>query len=222
MFEWFKNRSQTVTSYANFEKQKPTGGWFKITDAHLNIPGAMWITSSRFSDDKDKIYVPLAPEGEDKPGTKIHVLVEVDDAATKKLVDELSDLDKSNVSEEKALEYVLKNNAKLFPTRPVAGMVKFGLNDMKSKERNKIAALNSDLASDFVVLEENAKPNGGGSILMFIAGIAITLFSLAGFLGGKGDKNTPATATPIDSASAPPPPPPSGPPANPMSGGSAG
>ena len=221
LFEWAKNRNQTVTTYANFEKQNPTGGWFKISDAHLDIPSAMWMTSSKFSDDKDKIYVPLSPEGEDKPGTKIHVLVELDkekDAATVKLVDELGELDKSNQSEEKILQYALKNRAKLFPTRPVEGMIKFGINDIKSSERQKIAALNSDLAPDFVVLEENAHPNGGTSILMFIGGLALTLFSLAGFLGGKDKKGAPPTATPGASA----PPPTSGPPANPMTGGNAG
>ncbi len=211
-FEWFKNRRQMVTTYAAFELQKPSGGWFKITDARFDIPSAMW-TSSKYSTTKDKIYIPLAPVGEDKPGTKVHVLVQVDDAATKQLVEEISAFDKNNTPDATVLAYVLKNRAKLYPTRPVQGMVKFGINDLQSKERDKIAALNPDLASDFVVLEENARPNIGTSLLSFLGGALLLLFSLAGFFGGKKEDGAPTQP----SGAAPPPP--TGPPSSPFSGG---
>jgi hypothetical protein len=215
-YEWFQNRRQTVTTYANFEAQKPTGGWYKIKDARLDIPSAMW-TASAITDEKDEIYVPLSPIGEDKPGTKIQVLLQIDDAATKQLVEEMSAFDKKNTPDGQVLAYVLKNRAKLFPTRAVEGMVKFGLNDLKSSDRNKIAALNPDLAEDFVVLEENAHPNVATSLLALIAGLLITLFSLAGFLSGGKSNGEPATATDLGPAS-----PASGPPPPPMSGGNAG
>jgi hypothetical protein len=101
---------------------------------------------------------------------------------------------------ENAFRFLVENRDRVFIDRPVRGLLQFGL-DSRSRDRRKIQGLNPDIAPDFAVLEDGAKPEVGASAFMLLAGLGLGGWLLAR-ARKAGPSTEPATGTPDE---APPP-----------------
>ena len=183
VFEWSKNRQQQVVTVEQIEKERPSGGWFKITNASLDVSQATWTESVGSIND---VYVPIhSNKAPDKEGTVL--LLSVHDEGIRETVEEMRSLQERDVKDEEFLKYMLQNAKKIYIERPIEGQIKFGMDDVGSKERGKIAALDPNLAPDFAVLDENAKPNGLTAILKLVGGLIGTLIILGTMFTGKSE-----------------------------------
>ena len=104
----------------------------------------------------------------------VHVLMST---KNKDILDALADLEKSSDTEKGVLEAASRHADKLFMQRDVTGLIQFGI-ESDSKTRSKLAGLDMNLASDFVILEEGKSPALGVSVMMLILGLVVGVFML--------------------------------------------
>jgi hypothetical protein len=180
IYEGLKNRRPQTMTFQQFEQSKPTGGWFKITKCELSVPEAMWM--EQFGS-MDEVFVPVRMAGDATENKPISLLLQVNDPKIRETVTKIKELDEqSKGSEAKVLEWVLTHHDEVYVQRDIEGMLAFGINDLKSSERDKIKALNPELAPDFVVLKEGEKPGLLVGFAMLGGGLLLLLFVL---IGGK-------------------------------------
>jgi hypothetical protein len=74
---------------------------------------------------------------------------------------------------ENALRFMVENRDQILINRPVRGLIQSGLDSMSHGDRRKIQAAEPDIAPDFVVLEDGAKPQLAASVFMVIAGLGL-------------------------------------------------
>ena len=128
VFEWSKNRQQQVVTVEQLEKERPSGGWFKITNASLDVSKVAWMESLGSI---NEIYVPIhSTKAPDKESTVL--LLEVHDEGIRKTVEEMKALQDRNAKDDEYLKYMLKNADKFVIERPVEGQIKFGMDDVSS------------------------------------------------------------------------------------------
>jgi hypothetical protein len=77
-----------------------------------------------------------------------------------------------------AMRFTAQNADKLVITRPARGLIQFGL-DSDRRDRAKIQALDPEIAADFAVLEDGARPELAGSLFMVIAGLGLAVLLIA-------------------------------------------
>ena len=87
------------------------------------------------------------------------------------------------------MRFMAQNAEKLVITRPVRGLIQFGL-DSDHGDRTRIKALDPKIAPDFAVLDDGAQPQFAGSVLMVIAGLGLALL-LIGRAAAKAGSSTP-------------------------------
>ena len=83
---------------------------------------------------------------------------------------------------ENALRFLVENRDKVLISRPVRGLLQFGL-DSNSRDRRKIQALDPKIAPDFAVLEDGRRPQVAASAFMVIFGLGLAGVLLAGHEG---------------------------------------
>ena len=81
--------------------------------------------------------------------------------------------------------FMAQNLDRLVITRPVRGLIQFGL-DSNHGDRQRIQAQDPKIARDFAVLEERTQPRFLGSLFMVIAGLGLTLLLIAGAAAKTG------------------------------------
>jgi hypothetical protein len=211
------NRTPSVMTYQDFLQKKPSSGWIEVSDARLDLLSAVH-ESNRFTGTIKQVYIPVGPravsEGGGAGDDKIHLLLLTKDKEILKTVKEMeaatgggggllgrlkkrvdakrkgkggSEPSTKDSDVENALRFMVENRDKVLIDRPIRGLLQFGL-DSKGSDRRKIQGLNPDIAPDFAVLEDEAKPEVGASALMVIAGLG-----LAGWLLARARKAGPAT-----------------------------
>ncbi|QJE97801.1 hypothetical protein [Luteolibacter luteus] len=197
----FSNRKPVEVSIQDFLKQVPDAKWIKVTGGQLDTIHAVYNAGITQKSEAREIYVPVVAPGSDSSSEPIKLLLLTKDPQLVKFINDGNKLDES-LSEEQALEFMLKNVDKLRPARDVQGLVQFGI-DSNDKRRRKIADLYKNLADDAVILEDGKKPDIAQASFFLFGGLA-----LGGVLALRSFKK-----------SSPPPLPPA---ASPQTGGSSG
>ena len=156
-------------TYAEYVKQKPQDKWLVIKDCYLSLLDASF---KRYKDSNTvtEAYVPVRGTEEDKDA-KFNILVATKDPQTLDLLATMRRAD----TDEAARKFVLDNLVKLFPHRDVRGLVRVGI-DLKEEDRKKLAALDNNLAPDFIILDEGAAPGFLWPSLMLVGGVGILGF----------------------------------------------
>jgi hypothetical protein len=90
-----------------------------------------------------------------------------------------------------AMLFMAENVEKLVITRPVRGLIQFGL-DSNHGDRTRIQALDPKIARDFAVLEDGAQPQFAGALFMLIAGLGLAVLLLARAAAKAGASTPPA------------------------------
>ena len=220
------NRTPTVMTYQEFLLNKPSSGWMEISDARLDLLSAIH-ESNRFTGTIKKVYIPVGPStlGERGGDGKIHLLLVTKDEAILKTMKDLEtatgggggliarlkrrveakqkgETDAGTTSGEAGLENALRflaeNRERIIISRPVRGVLQFGL-DSTSRDRRKIQALDPDIAPDFAVLEDGAQPQLAASAFMMIAGVGLAAVLLARALRAE-PSTPPASGSPGESS----------------------
>ena len=192
IYEGLKNRRPQTMTFQQFEQSKPTGGWFKISQCELTVPDAMWM--EKFGS-MNEVFVPVRASGNTDDSKPIFLLLQVDDPKIRATVSQIKEIEEqAHGDDNKVLNWMVAHQKELLLTRDVEGMLAFGFNDLKSKDRDKIKALNAQLAPDFVVLKEGEKPHLLTSFAMLGGGLLLLLFMLLGAAGkeetgGSNDDN---------------------------------
>jgi hypothetical protein len=104
-----------------------------------------------------------------------------------------------------ALRFLVENQDNVVITRPVRGLLKFGIESTSHGERLKIQGLDPKIVPDFAVLEDGAEPEIAGSVFMILVGLLLAAFLFVRAARAK-PVTPPAARSPGEAA------PPAGPP----------
>lgn len=176
-----KNRKPLELTVAEYIAKKPSAEWVKLKDARLNLLEA---AHKERLGKISEIFIPIRPKDEEKDA-KVHILLSTKDNA---IVNALEDLNKSGGTMKEAVNAASRHADKLFMQKDVSGLIRFGI-DSDSKTTKKLAALDMNLAEDFVILNDGAAPSLFGSISMLAIGMLVGLFILRN--GAKSDATPP-------------------------------
>ena len=140
-------------SYAQFVRQMPKSGWYRIPDASIRNSGAVVrhisSQSTFFRDQEGGYYAPVTGPGDLDDG-RYHFLMCVVEGVPP--VQEIE-------------------------TRPIEGLVEDDLDKSPSLNRD-VAPLGKGLAPDYAVIEEGNSPNFGMSLVLALIGAPLTLANL--------------------------------------------
>ncbi len=188
-------KAPVALTWPQFLAQKPESGWFKVSGAQLEVTDALWVEDI-VGGEMDNVYVPArAANNENLENSPIEMLVKIDDADIVATVKELKQLDKG--TDEAAMQYVLSHEEQLIIQRPLVGTLAEGFDAVDSDDEKAIRRAEVSLASDFVILQENVKPDVGGRIFMLLGGIGLALLGLFYIFKKPATPATPALpATP--------------------------
>jgi hypothetical protein len=88
------DKTPTTVSFAEFEANLPSEGWYKVTGAQLEMTEAMWV------DENGKIgniYIPARKKGSEMGAEQpVSVLVKVNDAALRSFLEKSRDVEKKS------------------------------------------------------------------------------------------------------------------------------
>lgn len=185
-----KNRQPLEITVTDYIAKKPDAEWVTLKDAQLNLLEA---AHKGHLGKISEIFIPVRPKGE-STDAKVHILLSTKDKA---IVSALEDLNQSSATKKEVVDAASRHADKLFMQKDVSGLIRFGI-DSDSKTRDKLTALDMNLASGFVILNEGAAPSLMGSLAMLGIGVLVGFFMLR-----KAGKSA---------AAEPPPPPPNLPP----------
>lgn len=179
------NTKQTEIALADYVKQKPSATWLKLKDCQVSTIDAAYTSKwGTISEVYIPLHVPGAPRDE-----KVHVLLATKDAATIKMIEQMSKL----TSDQDLLKFALENREKLLSKRDVGGIVRFGI-DLKDKDRRKLANLDKNLTPDFVIISEGEKPEIFVSIFMLALGLVLGFVLISSAASSKSEPETNAPA----------------------------
>jgi hypothetical protein len=164
---------------AEYNQERPTGGWVKITHCPVNAVDAMWVEKE--SGGIETAYVPVYIDDANGKHGKASLLLQIKDPEYIDLLSQMNAIQDQPDAKTKLLQFITSNQEKVFVERDVDGMIQFGLNTIKGETRQKLAGLDNDLEPNFVVLEEGKHPELGTSLLMLAGGL--TLSGVLAFLG---------------------------------------
>lgn len=164
-----KNPTPTEITYDEYAEEKPSAEWLKLTECMLDVPDYAYAETGGAI---KEMYIPLrSPSDQDNEG-KILVLLLTSDEEWLTIGNEMKELPEGD--EGAMLAYMIKNAAKMYPTRDVQGVLQFGINS-DSDDRKQLAGLFDNMDPDFVVLEHNAEPSLGASVFMTALGLVLIL-----------------------------------------------
>lgn len=143
--------------------QRPKEPWLILKDCFLDLAEVSF-EGSEITDRAYEVNVPLRPVGS-RPSDPTFLLVSTRDEEVTALVEELL-----KVSEDDRTEFLDANQDRFILKRDVEGLV-VPKNPFNYFDRVEIRDLHSNLAKDFIVLDEDLRPSPGGFAL-----IAIGLF----------------------------------------------
>lgn len=183
LYTALKNRQPTSLTFAEYAEKRPDAKWLKLQETRLEVASAIYFTS--IGGDVKDVYIPLRAMNEGRKYTdKTVALLHTREAGIVELVKELEKVNGNSVA---FTEFIAKNRDRLAPVREVNGLLEFGI-EGSSKQRRKIEKLSDDLAADFVVIEENKKPELGLSLALFLGGFVAMYFC---WFRGSGSSTAP-------------------------------
>jgi len=167
VYTFFTNREPTVMSYEAYVRTKPSASWLTITNCRLDLVRACYLTHPGDQSAPYEYYIPV--ESRNTFGDTIHILLKTRDPELKATISEAQNIKPGFAAE----AWMEKNRQRIYPRRDVAGLVLSGIEDLKSTQRASIMHAHSNIAPDFVILDENARPNLAAGICCTIAGLAL-------------------------------------------------
>jgi hypothetical protein len=176
LYESINAGKRVDITVAQLMSQKPGVGWYRITDARWFLIDGGVITSGEAGSAGADIYSPVrtATPG---PG-KIQVLVHREDSAEAGLLMGL--LQETDPAKAEA---TIKGNPAYTKERQVEGLIEFGINSDSGDTDAVKKSFGSELADDYVVISDGAKPAGYLLPLAgLLAGLAVLGYTLFGFI----------------------------------------
>lgn len=188
IYNGVKYREPVTLTYAQFLQQKPTAGWYHITGALMNVVEEVHIYDKNKHSDGDlavegltRAYIPVCDaktfdaaaflEKKNSPST--FLLLHSNDPEIANTIKDMAAQVGGNPTPEQAETYLNKNKNKLFLKKDIDGMVKSGLGSETSEVKRLLDSNIQNLESDYVILDEGAKPSLGAGVGMLLLGLVL-------------------------------------------------
>ncbi len=165
-----KMSQPAVLSLDDYIKERPAARWVRLTSCKLNMLEASY-TQNTDGSIKD-LYVPVYSNNDPNP-TRVDILLHVNDRDTVKLLDAMHDLK----DEAEILNYLALYRERIFPHRDVEGVIRMA-GEFTEDQRAVLKKMSMDLTPNYLVLNENEKPERGPAGTFLIAGVALVLIAL--------------------------------------------
>ena len=191
-YQGLRYREPVTISYADFVKEKPDAGWFRVKDCVFNVYRAVhFYDKEKLGAANDisgisEIYVPAqGPKDAQFPGQhpNVSLMVISRDPEVLSTYRELGDI---GSNDGRAETYFLKNKNKIYVKRDVEGMVRAGFSSLGSEDKRLLQTNVSPIDENFVTLEEGKKPTFGVGVLMLLAGIALLVGQILFYIARRG------------------------------------
>lgn len=201
LYTSFKNRQPTEVTLESLAAKKPDAEWLRIKGGTLDTMHAAY--SSAFGVGKaQSVYIPLMSSA-DSRGEPIQVLVLTKDPELVKFTNDMKELDKEGTSEAEVLKVMAANVEKLKVSRPVEGLVQFGI-ESSGKKEDKLRKLFPNLEEDAIILEEGKKPSATTGIVCLLGGLTLGAYLLLRS-SRKPSEGTPPPSSDGGAGASPPP-----------------
>ena len=177
------NRTPKTLSFAQFQKENPQSGHFKLTGATICLAESVWV-ENEISGEVGNIYSPVRSEDgamlESLSEAPIKILVRIDDPKTRGIADKLVAYEKEKDPKKEAElgKWAEKNAENFWISRPIQGTLAEGIESLDSEEKSMIESSGLKLADDFVILQENTGPNFLATLGMFVVGLGLGFWGL--------------------------------------------
>lgn len=183
IYETWTGSQVHVMTYAQFVKEKPSVGRYRITDGEWRLIEASAISSQLTGDASGALYIPVRGPG-NTGAEKVELLLHLEDPENAGAMSVISKMSPERLAAEMKRDPVLTKVHK-----PVEGMVEMGMNS-DSKDNDALRkGFGEDLSPNYVVLTEGREPIGYlGSTVMLGAGLLILAVGAAlGLRKGAGE-----------------------------------
>ncbi len=142
-------------SIEEYLSDRPDDKWLTLSNTELSLPQASY-AQTRFIGKVNELYIPVFSTEDEAQGFIQVILATKDKAQLQTLQDLQAAVEQG---EETVVEYAAANQDKLFPQGEVSGLVQYGI-EADEDTRLKLQDLyGNQLAEDFIVLKDGAKPN---------------------------------------------------------------
>ncbi len=126
--------------------------WVQITELSLDVMDSTYITSSLNEDEATDLYIPMyVPE---TPKERIQIFLHSQDPELLQIFNEML----AKEDETEVMKHFLEHRNQLMQQRSVSGLIRFGL-ESNQEDRDILKEHNPNLAEDFLILNENQRPN---------------------------------------------------------------
>jgi hypothetical protein len=164
------NLSPKRYSVDTYIQKRPPEKWLQLADGELNMLEVSYMSILGVGP-LTEIYIPLRPVGY-KDGDRDQILVATKDPELLDLAWELRDAKSS----EEIARVILQSGKSLSIHRDVKGLIREGI-DLKDSDVRKLRKVNPNLADDFIILAEGARPEPT-AILLLVAGLFLGAYLL--------------------------------------------
>jgi hypothetical protein len=161
------NLTCTVLPYVEYRKNGSDAKWIRLKNCQIDSLGMCWRTREK-SDRIDEVYFPVRLPGEDS-SARIHVLL----AARDPVSIDLAERQRVASSELEMINYATIRKLPWNENRDVEGLIRHGF-DMSDRDVAELQLAISNLAPNFVVIEDQAKPNFIVGLIFLVVSGALT------------------------------------------------
>ena len=165
-----RDRHQLEISCSDYLKKRPDTRWLKLTDCTYDFDNLAYF-QKQGEDKYTSVYLPLRPVGE--TGGPTHIAVKFEDREFLDVVWGLEHGQSTPPGFKHVTERLLE---------PTQGLVAFGL-AMSTHDREELERLGLGLADDFVIIDNDSKPNLTAALIVLCLGLglagALAWFTLA-------------------------------------------
>jgi hypothetical protein len=175
-----KNREPFQVACQNYGEVRPSQEWLELTGCSLNLLEASYTETGG---SVTELFIPARGENEDGDGTPIHVLVATKDPDLLGIANQLIKIE----DETEMMKFAVENGDKMFPTRNVSGLVRYGV-DLDDDERSQLKNLDANLSENFVIVDEGKSPGFGRAVGFLSGGVVLVLITGAALVGSSGSK----------------------------------
>jgi len=165
LYTTVSNLEPSVHTLEDFEKSPSTKKWLSIQGGHIDLTEAA--TTSSFTGGPIKqVSLPLRLV-DAKSGDPFTILFATSNPDIIKTVDEMSRLS----TQDQMIAYMLKNRHLIRFQKDIQGLVRSGF-ELDSKDESKLKELFPEMKKDFVLIDDQAKPDWV-KVMMLPMGLAL-------------------------------------------------